>query len=633
MYGIITKFYKQFFFYLSFYLIAFLALPVGAEVVVQVMSVQDEAAARKEASRLFNLGVSAFSRTEELEDKGAWSRVYLGPFDTTDDAAATAETLKKNGTIKDFIIKNNYEAVVTPEAFDPLAIAVENPEEVVTVPAPVATNVTDLPTAPARLPLAEISTYSKPVDQDQPQELDLSQPSSVHPPLSVYGQESPPVVAESQPPLYGNIETKQPQLGTATRPKGLTPNDNLPDPISYSTTVPASKSNLKTTAPELTSTLPTAATGLRLQSTPIAGDNNLYTLSKKRTSHLAGFDFLVDLSSSMRRMSACQGRIREEAIAHLIRKMNHRIPNLPYNAAMRSFGYKHALTRTDFTALSYGLTTYNRDDFEAAVSRLTAADSVSPFADAIGEADNELQNLGSPKAVLMFSDFEISIGSGNPVRKAEDLRRRYDPSLTIYTFYVTRQLEAERLAKSIAQAGNGKAWEICSLLNNETEFEDMMMTIFGPADTAPCPDSDGDGVCDANDICNNTPRGAPVDERGCWIATYAQFFDFDKDIVKSEFKSRLQHAADLIKNNPSLPRIIIAGHTDNIGRFEYNQELGRRRAQAVLNLLLKYGVSPDRLSLVSFGDQKPVAPNNTEENRARNRRVEFHVGDVSVYTK
>lgn len=632
MYEIITKFYKQFFFCLSFYLIAFPPPPAGAEAVVQIMSVQDEAAARKEASRLFNLGISAFSRTEELEDKGVWSRVYLGPFDTTDNAAATAETLKKNGTIKDFIIKNNYEAVAIPEAFDPLAIAVENPEEVAAVPAPVTANATDLPTAPVKLlPLAEVSTYSEPVSQDQPQELGLSQPSSGHPSLSAYGQEAPPVADEL--PLYGHIETKQYRPGTAAHHKSLTPSNNLPGPVSYSATTPASKSNLENTVPELIPTLPAAATGLRLQPTPMAGDNDLYTLSEKRTSHLAGFDFLVDLSSSMRRMSTCQGRIREEAVAHLIRKMNHRIPNLPYTAAMRSFGYKHALTRTDFTALYYGLTTYNRNDFEAAISRLTAADSISPFADAIREADDELQNLGSPKAVLMFSDFEISIGSGNPVRKAEDLRRRYDPSLTIYTFYVTRQLEAERLAKSIAQAGNGKAWEICSLLNNETEFEDMMMTIFGPADTAPCPDSDGDGVCDANDICSDTPRGAPVDERGCWIATYAQFFDFDKDVVKSEFKSRLQHAADLIKNNPNLSRVIIAGHTDNIGRFEYNQELGRRRAQAVLDLLLKYGVSPDRLSLVSFGDQKPVVPNNTEENRARNRRVEFHVGDVSVYTK
>jgi OOP family OmpA-OmpF porin len=168
------------------------------------------------------------------------------------------------------------------------------------------------------------------------------------------------------------------------------------------------------------------------------------------------------------------------------------------------------------------------------------------------------------------------------------------------------------------------------MLSDDTAFENMMMEIFGPADLPPCPDLDGDGVCDADDICPNTPQGAPVDARGCWIAAYSQFFDFDKAVVKSAFHARIEHAASILIQNPNLPRVTIAGHTDNVGADKYNMDLGRRRAQAVFDLMVKYGVPPERMAVESFGKTRPVAPNDTEEGRAQNRRVEFHIGDVPM---
>jgi OOP family OmpA-OmpF porin len=74
--------------------------------------------------------------------------------------------------------------------------------------------------------------------------------------------------------------------------------------------------------------------------------------------------------------------------------------------------------------------------------------------------------------------------------------------------------------------------------------------------------------------------------------------------------------------------VVTAGFTDNVGSQEYNLDLGRRRAQAVADILVSEGVPASQLSVVSYGKERPVADNDTNEGRARNRRVEFHVGGV-----
>jgi OOP family OmpA-OmpF porin len=274
----------------------------------------------------------------------------------------------------------------------------------------------------------------------------------------------------------------------------------------------------------------------------------------------------------------------------------------------------------------FGPAVYDRSAFETAIGRLFAADSVSPFGWALADSENELSVMKSPRAVLMFADFEETTDSGAPAAKARSLSRKFGGDTRVYTFHVTRQTNGVELAKSVALAGGGKAWSVCDLLGDASAFEAAMTEIFGPAEAPPCQDSDKDGVCDDRDVCPGTPGGAPVDERGCWIAAYSQFFDFDKAEVKSAFHPRIKYAAELIANNPQIGLVTIAGHTDGKGTEAYNLELGRKRAEAVKELLIGFGAPPERLSVVSYGKAQPIAENETEEGRAKNRRVEFHVG-------
>ncbi|MBU2547442.1 MAG: OmpA family protein, partial [Proteobacteria bacterium] len=111
---------------------------------------------------------------------------------------------------------------------------------------------------------------------------------------------------------------------------------------------------------------------------------------------------------------------------------------------------------------------------------------------------------------------------------------------------------------------------------------------------------------------------------GCWIAAYDQYFDFDKSVIKDQFKPVIKKAADILRAHPALT-VIIAGHTDRIGTEAYNMGLGERRALAVRKLLIEYGVPAERLKYRSYGESQPKADNRTAEGRSKNRRVEIHV--------
>ena len=635
---------------LFFAVLILTAWPAGAEVVVQVMSVQDEAAAKKEADRLFDQGVPSFSRAENVPDLGVWNRVYVGPFETEADASVAAETLKKQGVIKDFVVKTGTAPAVDATSGQPATAPGDGLPAVAGTPAAGPNE-----DGTFELPVAQTPTYGEPVSPEMARDLGLTEENANR--LPTYGETTPavpvdPITGANSPEGAGGLSTYGESAAASPRvppagepgqlPPGLVPGDDMPGLVINGGAAPA-----PVPAPQDTASSPEPVSSAAPPA-PSAGDwdgpvmvaqtsfeyntfDDDHRVSLSRPRDINGFTLLVDLSSSMRRLSNCPSHVKEEAVAALLRKMNRRIPGKPYNASLRVFGYKKPTITTwrpqDLTTLYYGPATYNRDGMEDALARLVAADSVSPFADALKASDEELRSMGSPKAVLMFSDFESNQTSGTPVQNAANLRRRYGQDVEIFTFHATRQLAAVKLARSIAEAGGGKAYDICRMLNDEAAFENMMMEIFGPGGSA-CADQDGDGVCDEDALCPDTPPGVAVDSRGCWVAAYSQFFDFDKDEVKSEFLPRLQHAVNVLKKNPGITRVIIAGHTDNIGKPEYNLELGRRRAQAVKNILVGSGISRDRLIVESYGETRPIGPNDTEEGRARNRRVEFHVGDM-----
>jgi peptidoglycan-associated lipoprotein len=98
------------------------------------------------------------------------------------------------------------------------------------------------------------------------------------------------------------------------------------------------------------------------------------------------------------------------------------------------------------------------------------------------------------------------------------------------------------------------------------------------------------------------------------------YFDFDKSDIRSEFASVLDAHAAFLRARTTIS-VTVEGHTDARGTPEYNIALGERRGQSVQKYLENLGVAAGQMSVVSYGEEKPVDAGNTEESFAKNRRA------------
>ena len=167
-------------------------------------------------------------------------------------------------------------------------------------------------------------------------------------------------------------------------------------------------------------------------------------------------------------------------------------------------------------------------------------------------------------------------------------------------------------------------------------------------------DNDGDGLIDfpADKGCSSAddgdetdpaPKCAPplpgerVSLEGCGVGDVIVLrgvnFDFDKATLTVNAKSILDGVADALKSRPDI-KVELGGHTDGKGSDSYNEKLSDRRSRSVKDYLASKGVAADRMSTRGYGESVPVAPNETDEGRELNRRVELKVtassGGVTV---
>lgn len=108
----------------------------------------------------------------------------------------------------------------------------------------------------------------------------------------------------------------------------------------------------------------------------------------------------------------------------------------------------------------------------------------------------------------------------------------------------------------------------------------------------------------------------------CKAAVYGINFDFDKATLRPDSEPTLTQVLRLLKDDPKLA-IEIGGHTDNVGKPDYNMKLSDRRAASVREWLVAHGIAASRLTSRGYGDTQPLVPNSSDENRAKNRRVEL----------
>ncbi len=116
------------------------------------------------------------------------------------------------------------------------------------------------------------------------------------------------------------------------------------------------------------------------------------------------------------------------------------------------------------------------------------------------------------------------------------------------------------------------------------------------------------------------PPPPPPEPKEMYLAPI--FFDYDKYDLRSDDAVILRRNADQLIENPDAI-IRIEGHCDERGTVEYNLALGEKRARTAMQFLVDMGVDPSRLSIVSYGEERPLDPGHDEKAWAKNRRAEF----------
>jgi OOP family OmpA-OmpF porin len=385
-------------------------------------------------------------------------------------------------------------------------------------------------------------------------------------------------------------------------------------------------------------------------------------------------NFLIILDASGSMAECYKGQPKVTLAKETVNNMNQTIPDLYMVSGLRAFGKIRSAFSIE-NELVYGPALYSTAGVNEGLNAVRRAGGFTPLAAAISYGTEDLKTSQGKIAVIIFSDAK-EVGN-EPVLAAKDMKNQLGDRVCIYTVLIGNDLEGKKIMDQIAQAGMcGCAVSADSLDSGQSmaDFVEMVFLVkcldsdgdgvYDPADQCPntpkgvivdargcpfdsdgdgvydyldqcpntpkgvkvdakgCPlDTDGDGVYDYLDKCPGTPRGAIVDTRGCWVLE-GVLFDTAKWSIKNQYYPVLEEVVSVLKANPSL-KLQIAGHTDSRASAEYNQKLSENRAKAVKDYLVKRGIKAGSLTTKGYGLSMPIAPNDTPEGMAKNRRVEL----------
>jgi len=197
------------------------------------------------------------------------------------------------------------------------------------------------------------------------------------------------------------------------------------------------------------------------------------------------------------------------------------------------------------------------------------------------------------------------------------MNKEFDSNLAILAGLTYAFGEKAQKAAPVAQ----KAPEPAPVVQEAPKKVVIKTPVIMPAETLDM-DRDKDGVADSKDECPNTPLGNVVDSDGC-TAKVNLHINFENNSFNVDVPSqqRVANYANFLKERLTYTTTII-GHTSLKGEASYNQKLSERRAKAVKELLIAFGIDAKRIETVGKGENEPIVQGNSAEAHAQNRRIE-----------
>ncbi len=346
------------------------------------------------------------------------------------------------------------------------------------------------------------------------------------------------------------------------------------------------------------------ACGTKQSNLPHDGGNLSAKLGQGYVQKVETALFMLDASSTM--FDGYEGTQKFSIAQNLLLRMNSAIAGLKLDTGLHVFGPVMGPNQQD-SKLVYGMKAHDSAEFAKAVMAVKLG-GLTPMAKPLTESINTLRDSKGRIAVILVGDGK-STNTADPIKAAAELKKVYGDRICIYTVLVGNDPKGKATMEGIAQAGGCGFATTASTLSTGRELASFLERVFLEKASAPVP------VAIA-------PVAKPaVTER---IVLRGINFDFDKAIIKPEFMPVLDVAKGILKERPNL-KVVIEGHTCDIGSEAYNQKLSERRARAVSDYLVQNGVNAANLSTVGHGEMQPVADNKTRSGRELNRRVEFKV--------
>ncbi len=389
------------------------------------------------------------------------------------------------------------------------------------------------------------------------------------------------------------------------------------------------------------------------------------------------FIFLVDSSGSMGWEYKESGKTKIVLAKEILSQLNRHIPELGYISTLDTLApLKTYAEPAVYNSMAYGQAI---DDIPTDILTWGFMGNPTPLGEGIAAMDSLIGAMTGSKALILVSDGGNNRG-GDPIAAARALYEKHHPNLCIHVISLADTAKGQKRLDEIAALSSCSAATTYDELQNQDNRIAFVQNVFygiaadtdrdgvsdirdqcpgtplGVAvDEKGCPfDSDGDGVYDYMDECPDTPEGVQVDHVGCPLdtdgdgvpdyldacpGTPTDFavdaqgcplpitidlgleFDLDKADIKQKYHQKLEEVALFLIHHPGVTAVV-EGHTDSQGSASYNKKLSTERAQSVVTYLNDYfGVDPSIIQAHGYGEERPIASNDTAEGRQKNRRV------------
>ncbi len=305
--------------------------------------------------------------------------------------------------------------------------------------------------------------------------------------------------------------------------------------------------------------------------------------------------FVLDASSSM--TETFHGAEKFAIGRDFLLNFNKTVPDLPLQAALRSFGHSPAFS-DEATVLNYGLSEYSRPGLAGALAAIVPAGGPSPMKASLKAVADDLRDSEGEIAMVLVSDGKEIEDS--PLKAAEELKARYGDRLCIYTVLVGYDGDGRDLLSRISQITG------CGMAVNAMDI------------------STGSAMADfvADVLLRKVETGLPeMSKAGTWVFKDIKF-ELDRAVLMKSSFPRLNDIVKILQDHPDI-KVEIQGHTDSTASDAYNMDLSQRRARTVMKYLQSKGIASSRMTARGYGESRPIDTNDTEKGRSNNRRVEL----------